>query len=88
MKDGFQKAMKIIDDFRVDWNYLERFGIPSFWGYENRIISKEDFQDKLKATRQDLGCLSVVSEGVISAPLVINLLCKDFNIAPVLDKLI
>jgi len=58
-----------------------------FWKNKSWLVVDEEFQDQLKSTRHDLGFLSIF-EGDIFAPLVINSLCKDFNILVILEKLI
>jgi len=31
MRDEFHREMKEINNFRMEWNYLGIFGVPSFW---------------------------------------------------------
>ena len=45
--EEFEKATREIDTLRVDWNYLDRFGVPSFNGKDNWVISEEEFCTKL-----------------------------------------
>lgn len=88
MKEEFKKASKEIGKFGSEWNYLGRFKVSSFWAKYNWLISKEEFHNKLKDTKQDHCFLSIISEEVISPHLVINTLCMDFTIFPIIEKLV
>ena len=57
-------------------------------GKDNWLIWNEEFCEKLKATEQDLGCLTIQREEDISVTTVINGVSREFSILAEIKKTI
>lgn len=88
MREEFNRESKEIKYSRIDWNYLGRFGIYSFWGKENWFIWNEEFYDRLKAIEKELSSLAMQGKESILPPIVVNTLSIDFTILVGMNMLI
>lgn len=88
MRDEFEKEFKEINNIRTNWNYLGRFGVPSFWGNYNWMVSSESFCDQFKSTKKDLGWLAMQGKEAVSSYIVVNGLCMDFTILVMINNII